>query len=148
MSGDEPDWFTARKRPVAVEAMGPFEEERVFETDEAQVAIDADYLEVHGGYYLIRGVEGEVYPCAADVFEQTYEAPAGGADGWYYRGEPMTGVRVIEGRGGEGFIVTGYTEEHGLVAYEHDAPLRPSESLEDYCREGDEYVEVRGGGPQ
>ena len=26
------------------------------------------------GDYIIRGVKGEIYPCKADIFEQTYEA--------------------------------------------------------------------------
>ena len=25
------------------------------------------------GDYIIKGVKGEVYPCKADIFEQTYE---------------------------------------------------------------------------
>lgn len=25
------------------------------------------------GYYIIRGVKGELYPCRADIFEETYE---------------------------------------------------------------------------
>lgn len=25
------------------------------------------------GDYIIRGIEGEIYPCKADIFEQTYE---------------------------------------------------------------------------
>lgn len=27
----------------------------------------------HGGDYIIRGVQGEFYPCKPDIFEQTYE---------------------------------------------------------------------------
>lgn len=138
--GDE--WFEARKRPVAVEARGPFEDERIVDTIEGNFEIDDEYLEEHGAYYLVRGVEGEVYPCAADIFEETYEVPEGGSEGWYYEGEPMTGVRVIEEAGSGRFIVTGYTESRGLVAYEHRAPLSPGESLSDYCREGDEHVRL------
>ena len=26
------------------------------------------------GDYLIKGIQGELYPCKADIFEQTYEA--------------------------------------------------------------------------
>lgn len=26
------------------------------------------------GDYIIRGVKGEIYPCKADIFEETYEA--------------------------------------------------------------------------
>mgnify|MGYP003409105752 FL=1 len=27
----------------------------------------------HGGDYVIRGVQGEFYPCTPDIFEETYE---------------------------------------------------------------------------
>ncbi|MEK3933670.1 hypothetical protein MKY55_29200, partial [Bacillus sp. FSL R7-0642] len=27
-----------------------------------------------GGDYIIKGVNGEIYPCKADIFEKTYEA--------------------------------------------------------------------------
>ena len=30
------------------------------------------------GDYIIRGVQGEFYPCRADIFEQTYEPVDGG----------------------------------------------------------------------
>ena len=32
--------------------------------------------EYHGGDYIIRGVQGEFYPCKPDIFEQTYEPVA------------------------------------------------------------------------
>lgn len=28
---------------------------------------------VSGGDYIIRGIQGELYPCKPDIFEQTYE---------------------------------------------------------------------------
>ncbi len=27
----------------------------------------------HRGYYLVKGVENELYPCRGDIFEKTYE---------------------------------------------------------------------------
>ena len=30
-------------------------------------------MEGRDGYYIIRGVEGEVYPCRGDIFEKTYQ---------------------------------------------------------------------------
>lgn len=30
----------------------------------------------NGGDYIIRGVQGEIYPCKPDIFEQTYEKVA------------------------------------------------------------------------
>ena len=34
-------------------------------------------MQVRPGDYVIRGVQGEFYPCKADIFEQTYEAVPG-----------------------------------------------------------------------
>jgi len=74
---DERCWFDVRKRPVRVEAAGPFVDLTAVETLEGDFEIDEAYIAEHGGYYLVRGVEGEVYPCAVDVFEQTYTVGAG-----------------------------------------------------------------------
>ncbi len=30
-------------------------------------------MEAHPGDYIIRGVKDELYPCKADIFEETYE---------------------------------------------------------------------------
>lgn len=30
-------------------------------------------MRADGGDYIIKGVQGEIYPCKADIFEQTYE---------------------------------------------------------------------------
>lgn len=30
-------------------------------------------MEAHLGDYIIKGVRGEVYPCAREIFEETYE---------------------------------------------------------------------------
>lgn len=44
--------------------------------------IDEAYCEIktldgtmigNGGDYIIKGVQGEIYPCKPDIFEQTYE---------------------------------------------------------------------------
>ena len=32
------------------------------------------------GDFIIRGVNGEIYPCKPDIFEKTYEALKGGAE--------------------------------------------------------------------
>lgn len=48
----------------------------------SQYSIDEAYCEIktlegtmvgNGGDYIIRGVQGEVYPCKPDIFEATYE---------------------------------------------------------------------------
>lgn len=36
-------------------------------------ALDNQWLEVPVGFYIIRGIEGELYPCDPSVFEKTYE---------------------------------------------------------------------------
>jgi hypothetical protein len=66
-------WKPAEKKPVEVEYRGPFTDLDTIETIEGDFEIDEAYLEEHGGYVLIRGVEGEVYPCALDIFNETYE---------------------------------------------------------------------------
>lgn len=70
------DWTVVAKRPVLVEARGPFEDPDVVATLEGDYEVDDAYIEEHGGYVLIRGVDGEVYPCALDIFRETYTLPA------------------------------------------------------------------------
>lgn len=65
------EWFTAQKKPVEVDVRGPYYDPAVVETLEGDFTVDEEYAE--DGYYLIRGVEGELYPCRKDIFEQTYE---------------------------------------------------------------------------
>jgi DNA-directed RNA polymerase subunit RPC12/RpoP len=73
MSGDGTEqWQTARKKPVEVEYRGPYTDPEVVETIEGDFEVDEEYIDEHGGYVIIRGVEGEVYPCALDIFEDTY----------------------------------------------------------------------------
>jgi len=62
------DWMDVYKRPVQVEAVqlpAPF----TVETMEGMMEADA-------GHYLLRGVEGELYPCDPGVFAQTYRTDA------------------------------------------------------------------------
>lgn len=72
-SRDTQEWTDVRKKPVEVEAKGPFTDPTVVETIEGDFEVDEEYVEDHGGYYLIRGVENEVYPCGTDIFRDTYE---------------------------------------------------------------------------
>jgi hypothetical protein len=70
MDGQEIDpsdlaWNRARKKPVVVEATpmpAPFE----VETPEGTMQGDT-------GDVLIKGVEGELYPCDSEIFAETYE---------------------------------------------------------------------------
>lgn len=67
------EWKSARKKPVEVEFRGPFETPGTVETIEGNFEIDEEYIEEHGGFVIIKGVDGEVYPCGLDIFEETYE---------------------------------------------------------------------------
>lgn len=72
------EWREAEKRPVVVDFQGPYFDTETVETLEGDFEVDSDYLEEHGGYVIISGVEGEVYPCALDVFMKTYRPPESG----------------------------------------------------------------------
>jgi len=48
---------------------GPFEERKIYAVIYTlEGTMTADY-----GDYIIQGVNGEIYPCKPDIFEQTYE---------------------------------------------------------------------------
>jgi hypothetical protein len=66
-------WRKARKKPVEVEFRGPYTDTDTIETIEGDFEVDEEYIEEHDGYVIIRGVEGEVYPCGLDIFRETYE---------------------------------------------------------------------------
>lgn len=72
MKIDEMDWAEVQKKPVVVEFSGPFYEPMIVQTLEGEYEIDAEYLEKHSGFVVVKGVEGEVYPCALEIFEETY----------------------------------------------------------------------------
>lgn len=59
-------WKKFRKKPVVVKAR-QLTEDQLVDTAEGTM---------HGrpGDWLIRGVEGELYPCKDSVFRRTYEA--------------------------------------------------------------------------
>jgi hypothetical protein len=54
-----------RKQPVVVEAV-ELEETIAVETREGTIVGEP-------GDYLIRGVDGEIYPCDPAIFDQTYD---------------------------------------------------------------------------
>jgi len=66
-------WRRARKRPVEVEFRGPYTDTDTIDTLEGDFEVDENYINEHGGYVVIRGVDGEVYPCGLDIFRETYE---------------------------------------------------------------------------
>lgn len=65
------EWFDIEKKPVEVKARGPYYDTTVVETLEGYFEIDEEYAE--DGFYIIRGVDGEIYPCQYDIFHDTYE---------------------------------------------------------------------------
>lgn len=69
------NWKPARKKPVEVEYRGPYTDPTVVETIEGAAEVDEEYIDEHGGYVIVRGVDGEVYPCALDIFYETHETP-------------------------------------------------------------------------
>ncbi len=75
--GADDGWYSATKKPVEVEFRGPYDDPDVIETIEGDFEVDEAYIEEHGGYVIIRGVEGDVYPCGLDVFNQTYNVVGG-----------------------------------------------------------------------
>lgn len=66
------NWRPCRKTTI-VEAKGPFTDPEIVETIEGDYEVDEEYIEQHGGFYLMRGAQGEIYPCAKDIFHETYE---------------------------------------------------------------------------
>jgi len=70
---DERDWNEAQKKPVTVDYCGPFFDIDTVDTIEGEFVIDEEYIDRHNGYVIIRGVDGEVYPCGRDIFNATYE---------------------------------------------------------------------------
>lgn len=62
---DADEWREARKKPVTIEYRNVTEREEIHTREGTIVAEPGDYI--------IRGVEGEVYPIDADIFEKTYD---------------------------------------------------------------------------
>lgn len=73
-----------RKKPVVIEAEQytldgdlPFIEEDVLQYDEDSnrqyIKTLEGELTVSDGDWIIKGVQGEFYPCKPDIFEATYE---------------------------------------------------------------------------
>jgi len=68
LSDDEPQrWRKARKKPIVVEFREVNGKREVIETREGKL------FAYKGKDYVIRGVEGELYPIAKEIFAKTYE---------------------------------------------------------------------------
>ncbi len=77
-----------RKKPVEIEAFSwnPGCELPDWARCKGTVVVSNDFLTIHTlegtmkampGDYIIRGVEGEVYPCKPSIFEKTYDPVTG-----------------------------------------------------------------------
>ena len=62
-----PDWKKARKKPVVVEFREVDGREETIKTREGELKAYKDKD------YIIRGVEGELYPISKEIFKKTYE---------------------------------------------------------------------------
>jgi len=74
-----------RKKPVVIEAMQLTDSNEIKVTEFMGLGegkLTADGIEIETlegtmkasiGDYIIKGVQGEFYPCKPDIFEQTYE---------------------------------------------------------------------------
>jgi hypothetical protein len=77
-----------RKKPVVIEAIQYHREKNIGEcltfcgnenlmynpdTNEYEIPTLEGRMMVSDGDYIIRGVDGEYYPCKPDIFEKTYE---------------------------------------------------------------------------
>lgn len=75
-----------RKKPVVIEAVQYLREENIsscidFCSEMCYEPIDNEYyiktlegnMKVSKGDYIIKGVNGEFYPCKPDIFEKTYD---------------------------------------------------------------------------
>jgi hypothetical protein len=98
-----------RKKPVEVEAMqypGLIDMEKRGEAiswlvehggewrqvgDLHIVTLEGEMM-VRPGWWIIRGIQGEFYPCAPDIFEATYEPVAEGAPSYEELVEILAGV--------------------------------------------------------
>jgi hypothetical protein len=58
-----PDWWRAKSVDAVVSAGSGVVTIRTLEGD----------MDAQPGDYIIQGVQGEIYPCKPDIFEQTYE---------------------------------------------------------------------------
>ena len=66
------NWKKARKKPVVVEYREVEGDKEVLETLEGEMPAYSDRD------FVVRGVDGEVYPCKKDIFRKTYELGVNG----------------------------------------------------------------------
>jgi len=62
-------WKKYRKKPVVIEAVRLEDDTPIYTLEGTMLGRKGDWL--------IRGVNGELYPCKPDIFEKTYEKAEG-----------------------------------------------------------------------
>lgn len=76
-----------RKKPITIEAFRLGYDEPpewaisvgdMFDSSVCQIATLEGVMIANKGDYIIKGVQGELYPCKPDIFEETYEVVDGG----------------------------------------------------------------------
>jgi len=65
---DLPDWFLEAELAYKLRVHFPRRSSAFVEITTLEGRMRAEE-----GYYIILGVKGEVYPCRADIFKETYE---------------------------------------------------------------------------
>lgn len=70
-----PDWFQDRVSQGTITTYGVCDRPSPFEFIETYCDIETLEGTMRGNYgdYIIKGVQGEIYPCKPDIFEATYE---------------------------------------------------------------------------
>lgn len=61
------EWKKCRKKPITVEFRKPLSRQELIHTKEG------DLLAYKGKDYVIRGIEGEIYPIDKKIFKKIYE---------------------------------------------------------------------------
>lgn len=57
------------------------------QTAEVYDKLHLTWVRVYDGQWIIKGVKGEFYPCADDVFRETYEPVTAACDGFHEPGQ-------------------------------------------------------------
>lgn len=141
-------WKPARKKPVKIQYRGPYTDPTVIQTLEGDFEVDDEYIEEHGGFVVIKGVQNEVYPCGLDVFQETYDLLGGETLEYEKIGVEDNGIRVHCPRCGNP-VVTEYrlsSDESGPCPWEDcDAVLEYEVSVRVTTRENSAEIEAEDG---
>ena len=97
-----------RKKPVVIEAVqftgsncieilrfigGPWTNPDLHDTDQPVIHTLEGQMTASAGDWIIKGVNGEFYPCKPDIFEKSYEPAEAKTKDWLDGDERRNGVR-------------------------------------------------------